>query len=78
MDFKLSMSQKDIQKAASDFAKGEFDKELAMEMDRNRTFPQELHQKASELGFIGIHRSRQQGNCGDPGSVFRWIIEWNC
>ena len=55
MDFKLSRPQKDIQKAASDFAKGEFDKELAMEMDRHRTFPHELHQTASELGFIGIH-----------------------
>ena len=55
MDFKLTRSQKDIQKAARDFAKGEFDKELAMEMDSNRTFPQELHQRASELGFIGIH-----------------------
>ena len=55
MTYLLNKSQKDIQKAASDFAKGEFDKELAMEMDRNRTFPQELHQKASELGFIGIH-----------------------
>lgn len=55
MDFKLSRSQKEIQKAARDFAKGEFDKELALELDRNQTFPRELHSKASELGFIGIH-----------------------
>ena len=30
MEFELSKSQKQIQKAARDFAKGEFDKELAL------------------------------------------------
>ena len=36
MDFELTKSQKEIQKAAKEFAKGEFDKELALELDRNR------------------------------------------
>jgi len=30
MDFELTKSQKEIQKAARDFAKGEFDKDLAL------------------------------------------------
>ena len=33
MDFALDKTQKDIQKAARDFAKGEFDKELALELE---------------------------------------------
>ena len=55
MDFKLSKSQKEIQKAARDFAKGEFDKELALELEKNHEFPKKIWQKAGDLGFIGIH-----------------------
>ena len=55
MDFELTKSQKEIQKAARDFAKGEFDKELALELDRTHAFPKEIWEKAADLGFIGIH-----------------------
>jgi alkylation response protein AidB-like acyl-CoA dehydrogenase len=55
MDFELSKSQKEIQKAAREFAKGEFDKELALELDRRHEFPRKIWQKAAELGFIGVH-----------------------
>jgi len=55
MDFELSKSQKEIQKAAREFAKGEFDKELAMELERKHEFPTKIWKKAAELGFIGIH-----------------------
>ncbi|MEW6672428.1 MAG: acyl-CoA dehydrogenase family protein [Thermodesulfobacteriota bacterium] len=55
MDFELSKSQKEIQKAARDFAKGEFDKELALELERKHEFPRKIWQKAAELGFLGIH-----------------------
>ena len=34
MDFELTKSQKEILKAAKEFAKGEFSKELALELDR--------------------------------------------
>lgn len=53
--FELSKPQKEIQKAARDFAKGEFDKELAYELEIRREFPREIWQKAAELGFLGIH-----------------------
>ena len=33
MDFELTKSQKEIQKAAREFAKGEFGKELALELE---------------------------------------------
>jgi alkylation response protein AidB-like acyl-CoA dehydrogenase len=55
MDFELSKSQKEIQRAAREFAKGEFDKELALELDRKHEFPRKIWQKAAELGFIGVH-----------------------
>jgi alkylation response protein AidB-like acyl-CoA dehydrogenase len=55
MDFELSKSQKEIQKAARDFTKGEFDKELALELDRKHEFPKKIWEKAAELGFLGIH-----------------------
>jgi len=55
MDFELTKSQKEIQKAARDFAKGEFDRELALELDRTHEFPRKIWEKAADLGFIGIH-----------------------
>jgi alkylation response protein AidB-like acyl-CoA dehydrogenase len=55
MDFELTKSQKEIQKAAREFAKGEFDKELALEMDKNNEFPTKIWKKACDLGFVGVH-----------------------
>ncbi|WP_028324559.1 acyl-CoA dehydrogenase family protein [Desulfatirhabdium butyrativorans] len=55
MDFELTKSQIEIQKAARDFAKGEFDKELALELDQKHEFPTKIWKKAADLGFIGIH-----------------------
>ena len=55
MDFELSKSQKEIQKAAGGFAKGEFDKKLALELDRKHEFPCAIWQKAAGLGFICLH-----------------------
>ncbi|MDI6687577.1 MAG: acyl-CoA dehydrogenase family protein [Desulfobacterales bacterium] len=55
MDFELSRSQKEIKKAAKDFAKGEFDKELVLELVKKHEFPNKIWKKAADLGFIGIH-----------------------
>ena len=55
MDFELNKAQRQIQKAARDFAKGEFDKELALELDRKHEFPTQIWKKACDLGFVGIH-----------------------
>ncbi|MBI9082459.1 MAG: acyl-CoA/acyl-ACP dehydrogenase [Desulfobacterales bacterium] len=51
----LNRSQKQIQKAASDFARGEFDKDLALEMESANEFPEKIWKKAADLGFIGVH-----------------------
>jgi alkylation response protein AidB-like acyl-CoA dehydrogenase len=55
MDFELGKAQKEIQKAAREFAKGEFDRELALELDRKHEFPRAIWKKAAELGFVGVH-----------------------
>jgi len=61
MDFELTKAQKDIQKAAREFAKGEFDKELAVELEAKHEFPRKIWQKACELGFIGLHFPEKYG-----------------
>ena len=55
MDFKLSKPQKEIKKAAWEFARGKFDKEMIIEQAKTQSFPKEILKKAGELGFIGIH-----------------------
>lgn len=57
MDFKLDKSQKEIQKAAWEFARGEFDKEVIIELSKEQKIPDNIIQKTGELGFIGIHYS---------------------
>jgi len=54
MDFELTQSQKDIQMAAREFARGEFDKELALDLDQQNKFPEEIWKKAAELGFTSM------------------------
>jgi alkylation response protein AidB-like acyl-CoA dehydrogenase len=55
MNFQLTKSQKEVQRAAAEFAKGEFDKDRAQELDQMGKFPKDIRQQAAELGFIGIH-----------------------
>jgi len=62
--FELTKSQKEIQKAARDFAKGEFDKEIAYEFEITCEFPRKIWKKAAELGFLGIHYPE---NCSGGG-----------
>ena len=64
MEFTLTKPQKEIQKAAREFAKGEFVKELAQEMDKSGTFPTRIWQNAADLGFIGIHFSEDLSGGG--------------
>ncbi len=53
MDFNLTKEQQDIQRAAREFALGEFP-ERAQEFDRNETFDLDIWRKACELGFVGV------------------------
>ncbi len=62
--YELTRSQKQIQKAARDFSKGEFDKDLAMEMDEQHQVPCEILASAVELGFLGIQYETEYSGGG--------------
>ena len=55
VNFELTKEQKQIQKAARDFVKGEFKKEVVDALLDNREFPEKILLKAADLGFLGIH-----------------------
>lgn len=63
MDFALTKEQTDIQKAAREFALGEFP-ERAQEFDRNETFDLNIWRKACELGFVGVFIDEKYGGAG--------------
>ncbi len=63
MDFELSKEQKDIKKAAHEFAEGEF-RDIARDCDINEVFPRSLLEKAGDLGFIGVFIDEEYGGAG--------------
>ena len=54
MDYRFSKEQRDIKRAAAEFARGAFTRELARGCELNHRFPWVLSTKVGELGFIGI------------------------
>lgn len=60
----MTKTQKEIQKAATEFAKGEFEAEQARELEKGGEFPGRLWEKAGELGFIGVHFPEAYGGGG--------------
>ena len=46
MDFELSKEQRDVQKAAREFAEAEFDNDYMLDLELNHKFPSELLAKA--------------------------------
>ena len=63
MDFELSKEQKDIVKAAKEFAEGEFP-DRAEEFDRDESFDEAIFKKAAELGFVGVFIKEEYGGPG--------------
>jgi len=63
MDFQLSEVQRDVKRAAREFAQGEFPK-VARESDRDETFDMSLLHKARELGFVGLFIDEKYGGMG--------------
>ncbi len=63
MDFELTEEQKDIIRAAREFAEGEFP-EIAQECDRKEEFPRHLWKKACQLGFVGVFIKEDYGGPG--------------
>jgi len=63
MEFELTEEQRDIKKAAREFAEGTFP-EFVEESDLNETFPRELWKKACDLGFVGVFIDEKYGGPG--------------
>ncbi|MCJ7593702.1 MAG: acyl-CoA/acyl-ACP dehydrogenase [Desulfobacterales bacterium] len=63
MDFELTKEQKDIAKAAREFAEGEFS-DKAQEFDREESFDEAIFKKAADLGFVGIFIDEKYGGAG--------------
>ncbi|HUL31185.1 MAG TPA: acyl-CoA dehydrogenase family protein [Thermodesulfobacteriota bacterium] len=63
MNFDLTDEQKDIMKAAREFAEKEFPG-LAQECDREEKSPRPLWEKASKLGFVGVFIPEVYGGQG--------------
>jgi alkylation response protein AidB-like acyl-CoA dehydrogenase len=63
MDFELSREQKEIQKAAREFARGEFPK-VALECDVQEKVPLAIVDKARELGLVGLFVPEAYGGPG--------------
>lgn len=63
MPYDLTAEQRDIRKAAREFAEGEFP-EIALEYDKKEEFPKEIWKKACELGFMGVFIEEQYGGGG--------------
>jgi alkylation response protein AidB-like acyl-CoA dehydrogenase len=63
MDFEFTKEQKDIAKAAREFAEKEF-AERAEEFDRDESFDEAIFKKAAALGFIGLFLDEKYGGAG--------------
>ena len=64
MDFSLTKQQRDIKKAAAEFAAREFLPDVAQEHELNHRYPRELFKKAAQLGFIGLDYPERIGGGG--------------
>lgn len=78
MDFNLTKEQADIQKAAAEFAKGEFDPDRILEWDHQQEFPVSIWKKACDLGFQGVHFPESCGGQGLELLDHALIIEAFC
>ena len=73
MDFELTNEQKDLAKAAREFAEGEFT-DRAEECDREESFDEAIFKKAAELGFVGIFIDEKYGGAG-LGTLEQCILQ---
>jgi alkylation response protein AidB-like acyl-CoA dehydrogenase len=64
VDFSLTKEQRDIKRAAAEFAQGEFKPELAHECELEHRFPREIFKKAAQLGFVGADYPERIGGGG--------------
>jgi len=64
MRFEFTEEQKEIRRAAREFAEKEFTSEKGREYDEKYEFPWEFYRKAAKLGFIGVDIPEKYGGQG--------------
>ncbi len=74
----MTPEQKEVLRAARDFARGEFDKENILDMARSCRFPGKILKKASDLGFTGIHIPEKSGGGGMGMFEYSLLAEAFC
>ncbi len=80
VDFTLTDEQKSLREMAHDFAANEI-RPVAWEYDRDGTWPQEILQKAWELGLMNNHIPEQYGGPGldyFSGALIEEELSWGC
>jgi alkylation response protein AidB-like acyl-CoA dehydrogenase len=74
MDFDLTETQKDVQRAAREFAEKEFP-DVARDYDQREEFPKSIWKKACELGFVGGFIKEEYGGPGFGFTEVAMIME---
>jgi acyl-CoA dehydrogenase len=80
VDFTLTDEQKSLREMAHDFAEKEI-RPVAWDYDKDGTWPQEIIEKAWELGLLNTHLSAEYGGPGLgylDGVVIEEEIAWGC
>jgi acyl-CoA dehydrogenase len=80
VDFTLTDEQKDMREMAHDFAEKEM-RPVAWEFDKDGTWPQEIINKAWEVGLMNTHLPEEYGGPGLDyltGCVIEEEIGWGC
>jgi len=80
VDFTLSDEQKDLRELAHDFAAKEI-RPVAWEYDRESSWPQEIVEKAWEVGLMNIHLPEEYGGPGLDylsGCLIEEEMGWGC
>ena len=80
VDFTLTDEQKQIREMAHEFAEKEI-RPVAWDYDRDSTWPQEIIEKAWELGLMNSHLESEYGGPGLgylDGALIEEEIAWGC
>jgi acyl-CoA dehydrogenase len=80
VDFTLTDEQKDLREMAHSFAEKDMRK-VAWDYDRDGTWPQEILEKAWEIGLMNVHTPAEYGGPGLDylsGSLIEEELGWGC
>src|ERR1044072_9693684 len=80
VDFTLTDEQKALREMAHDFAEKDI-RPVALEYDRDGTWPEEVLRKAWELGLMNVHTPEEYGGPGAAyleGALIEEEVSWGC